>query len=116
MVTVIVRDDQIGHVREIDAEFDGVAEHSLRALAGIDQHSSAIHFKQRRKSPLADATTGITRQHRGENRHFDRFGRFSRGKEWEPAGHDGERNDRQSNTKLSHGKTPLLHFNLDSPT
>ena len=50
----------------------------IRALAGIEQQSPAIDFKQRGESPLSDATPEITRQHRGEHGDFDGSRGFSK--------------------------------------
>ena len=111
VITMVVRDDEIGHIRQMDPELDGVTEHGFRALAGVDQQSPAIDFEQRRESPLADATTGVSREHRGQHSHFDGSGGFRRAVSRLAEREDSEGDDRVPNTAVPHRQTLQFRFN-----
>ncbi len=70
---MIVRDDEIGHVGQIDLELGDIAKHCLGPRTRIDQQLVTIGFDECRKTPLADALAGVSGQHGGQHGDLQRL-------------------------------------------
>src|SRR2546426_6023434 len=76
MVGVIVREDNVRHAGEIDAELLRVSKHGLGTGTRVDQEAAAVDLEEGRESPLANAMLGVAREHRGEDRDLDGAGKY----------------------------------------
>jgi hypothetical protein len=81
VIAMIVREHDVGDVREIDAEFRDVLLHGWGARTGVNQDAAAVGFKHRREAPFADAIRApLAHQHRREHGHLHRLGERRRGR------------------------------------
>ena len=64
MVRVVVAQDDVGHVREVDAHLARVAEDRVRPSSGVEKQPVAIDLDEGRETPLADPAVG---EHGGED-------------------------------------------------
>jgi len=58
VVRMVVAQDDVGHVREVDAHLARVAEDGLRPSSGIEKEPAAIDLDESREAPLADPAVG----------------------------------------------------------
>src|SRR5690606_18491618 len=58
VVDVMVREDDVGDLAPIDAEFARVVQDGVGAMAGVEEQAFAVHLDEGGVTPFADAAIG----------------------------------------------------------
>jgi hypothetical protein len=72
VISVIVGEDDVRHVRQIDFQLAGVVQNGFRPRAGIEQDPMSVHHNERGEAPLSYA--GRVGKHRRQHRHLNGLG------------------------------------------